>query len=416
MQLHGYIRDRTLIGYLWQFLNRCVEWGGLYQDVQQGIPRGASLSPRLGAFYLLELDRRLESLEVKYFRYMDDILILAATRWKLRKAIRELNRTFDGLKLAKHPDKTAMGRMERGFDFLGYHFQPPGISLATQTLAKCASKALRLYEQEPPHFRVRRLGEYLRRWHLWALSGGIAGAMAAAGGGTGSWQLNRPRWGRCLTHVAGSPATSAARRGPPGGGQGGLGMWRTVALVGGGPRLVTHSRAICRALDWVALLVRPTRITLVQRYGVYAARSRFNIIGRDAHRHVLERRNTSWSAVVARATAFLIRRVYELVHHQLDSDSQQRPSRPACRQPYRSWYRGGHAPHRRPGCLDCDPSVALLGGRAVLPHLATAVLDILAHPIHRMRCHLPAHQLKRQRHRMRDRGRPRHTSPRRPSQ
>lgn len=183
MQLHKHIWDRTLIGYLWQFLNRCVEWGGLYQDIQRGIPRGASLSPLLGAFYLLELDRRLESLEVKYFRYMDDILILAETRWKLRKAIRELNQTFEGLKLAKHPDKTAMGRVGRGFDFLGYHFKPQGISLAAQTLAHRDSKALRLYEQEPPHLRVRRLGEYLRRWRRWAVGGGLAAAMAGAAGG-----------------------------------------------------------------------------------------------------------------------------------------------------------------------------------------------------------------------------------------
>lgn len=158
-----------------QFLNRGVEWGGLYQDIQRGIPRGASLSPLLGAFYLLELDRRLENLEVKYFRYMDDILILATTRWKLRKAILALNQTFDGLKLAKHPDKTAMGRVERGFDFLGYHFKPHGISLATQTLSNCASTALRLYEQEPPHSKVSRLGEYLRRWQGWVVSGGVAG-------------------------------------------------------------------------------------------------------------------------------------------------------------------------------------------------------------------------------------------------
>jgi hypothetical protein len=106
---------------------------------------------------------------------MDDILILATTRWKLRKAILALNQTFDGLKLAKHPDKTAMGRVERGFDFLGYHFKPQGISLATQTLANFASKALWLYEQEPPHLRVRRLGEYLRRWQGWVVSGGVAG-------------------------------------------------------------------------------------------------------------------------------------------------------------------------------------------------------------------------------------------------
>jgi RNA-directed DNA polymerase len=170
------------MGYLGQFLNRGVEWGGLYQDIRRGIPRGAALSPRLGAFYLRELDRRLESLGVKYFRYMDDLLILAATRWKLRTAIRELNRTFAGLKLGKHPDKTARGRVERGFDFLGYHFHPSVLSLAAQTRANCARKPLRLYEQEPPHLRARRLGEYLRRWQRGAVSGGVAEALAGAGG------------------------------------------------------------------------------------------------------------------------------------------------------------------------------------------------------------------------------------------
>ena len=114
---------------------------------------------------------------------MVDFLILADTRRKLRKAIRSLNQTFDGLKLAKHPDNTAIRRGERGFDFLGYHCQPPGISLAAQTLANCASKALRLYEQEPPHTKVRRLGEYLSRWHRGAVSGGLAGALAVAGDG-----------------------------------------------------------------------------------------------------------------------------------------------------------------------------------------------------------------------------------------
>ena len=46
----------------------------------------------------------MEKLDVKYFRYMDDILILAPTRWKLKKAIRGLNQTFNELKLEKHPD------------------------------------------------------------------------------------------------------------------------------------------------------------------------------------------------------------------------------------------------------------------------------------------------------------------------
>jgi len=66
----------------------------------------------------------MAKLDVKYIRYMDDILILLPTKWKLKKAVRVLNQTFDELKLEKHPGKTFIGRIERGFDFLGYHFSP----------------------------------------------------------------------------------------------------------------------------------------------------------------------------------------------------------------------------------------------------------------------------------------------------
>ena len=134
MKLHYYIKDRIIISYVWQFLNRCVEWGGLYQDITRGIPRGSSLSPLLGAFYLMELDRKMEKLDVKYFRYMDDILILSHSRWKLKKAIRVLNQTFNELKLEKHPDKTLLGRTERGFDFLGYFFKPGRLSVSLKTI------------------------------------------------------------------------------------------------------------------------------------------------------------------------------------------------------------------------------------------------------------------------------------------
>jgi len=148
MRLSEYVRDRNILWYVWQFLRRTVEWGGLYEDVKKGISRGSSLSPLLGAFYLLDLDKRIEKMDVKYFRYMDDILILASTRWKLKRAIRVLNSTFDELKLEKHPDKTAMGRTEKGFDFLGFHFSPEGLSVAEKTIQKFLARAIRLYEQE----------------------------------------------------------------------------------------------------------------------------------------------------------------------------------------------------------------------------------------------------------------------------
>jgi len=145
-----------------------VEWGGLYQDFKKGIPRGSSLSPLLGAFYLLELDKKMEKLNVKYFRYMDDILILVPTRWKLRKAIRLLNETFREFKLEKHPVKTLIGRVEQGFDFLGYFLEPYSLDVSERTVERFMERIFRLYEQGADSVRI---GQYVLRWLQWLRSG-----------------------------------------------------------------------------------------------------------------------------------------------------------------------------------------------------------------------------------------------------
>jgi hypothetical protein len=126
------------------------------------------LSPLLGAFYLLELDQRMEKLDVKYFRYMDDILILASTRWKLKKAIRVLNQTFNELKLEKHPDKTLLGRTEQGFDFLGYFIKPGKLSVSLKTIKNFVERIARLYEQGAD---INRIGQYVLKWLQWSRAG-----------------------------------------------------------------------------------------------------------------------------------------------------------------------------------------------------------------------------------------------------
>ena len=65
---------------------------------------------------------------------MDDILVLAPTRWKLRAAVKVVNQVFAALKLHKHPDKTFIGRIEKGFDWLGYHLSSAGVRLAAKTI------------------------------------------------------------------------------------------------------------------------------------------------------------------------------------------------------------------------------------------------------------------------------------------
>ncbi len=103
---------------------------------------------------------------------MDDIVVLAPTRWKLRAAVKALNQALGALRLKKHSGKTFIGRIEKGFDFLGYHFSPLGLTLARQTMVNFWERAIRLYEQEPGEKLVSaRLGAYVRRWERWTRSG-----------------------------------------------------------------------------------------------------------------------------------------------------------------------------------------------------------------------------------------------------
>jgi hypothetical protein len=60
----------------------------------------------MGALFLQILDERMEQLGLFYSRYMDDIVVLAPSRWKLRRAVRVVNQTLNGLGLEKQPEKT----------------------------------------------------------------------------------------------------------------------------------------------------------------------------------------------------------------------------------------------------------------------------------------------------------------------
>ena len=126
----------------------------------------------MGALFLKCLDERMEKSGLFYVRFMDDILVLSPTRWKLKKAVKEVNQVLGSLNLEKHPDKTFIGRIERGFDFLGYHFGPDGLSVAAKTIENFIARAIRLYEQEPGEADAStRLGSYVRRWVRWTRAG-----------------------------------------------------------------------------------------------------------------------------------------------------------------------------------------------------------------------------------------------------
>ena len=69
------------------------------------------------------------------------------TRWQLRCAVRLINNQLSQLKLSKAPDKTCIGKISKGFDFLGCRNDGAMLKLAVKTLHNTAQIWQQLYEQ-----------------------------------------------------------------------------------------------------------------------------------------------------------------------------------------------------------------------------------------------------------------------------
>ncbi|NEO01395.1 MAG: reverse transcriptase, partial [Moorea sp. SIO3I7] len=170
------VDDEKVLALLWGYLRRYVSDGGKFMDITQGISLGCPLSPLMGALYLKPLDDRMATLlggaggglGCFYASFMDDWVVLAPTRWKLRKAIKAVNEVMAELRVQKHPDKTFIGRIAKGFDFLGYWFTPTGLGVASKTVSRMLDKVSRLYEQNADDERIET---YLKRWWRWVRSG-----------------------------------------------------------------------------------------------------------------------------------------------------------------------------------------------------------------------------------------------------
>ena len=157
-QVAAHVKDPDALNLLWQYMRRTVEYGGTFREITRGIPAGCSLSPLIGAFHLHELDVEMTTRHrgCFYVRYMDDILLLAPSRWRLRRAIAATKRHLAGLGLELHPDKTSIGPIARGFDFLGYRHDRTGLRLSDVTLKRHQEKLTQLYERYQRRLRAHR--------------------------------------------------------------------------------------------------------------------------------------------------------------------------------------------------------------------------------------------------------------------
>jgi retron-type reverse transcriptase len=155
------VHDKRLLRILFQYMNRLEIFNGEYKLVTQAISKGCPLSPLRGALILKSLDKIVGPKNF-YIRYMDDWVIYTKTRGDLRRLVKKMHAVMAKLQFKLALDKTYIGKISNGFEFLGYCFNQYGlIGLASKTIKNFLEKWTKLYEQRAPEERLR---QYVTRW------------------------------------------------------------------------------------------------------------------------------------------------------------------------------------------------------------------------------------------------------------
>ncbi|HJN37596.1 MAG TPA: reverse transcriptase domain-containing protein [Gammaproteobacteria bacterium] len=163
------IQDQRILRLLCQVMNRVHDHDENHRLIEhQSILRGCSLSPLFGAIYLLSLDPLAHYNKIDYVRYMDDIVFFFKTRHQLKNMLKKIYSCVEGMQLKLSNPKTWIGRVDKGFDYLGYRISPEGLTIAEGSLGRLQDRLHRLLEQGAGELRPEK---YVKNWMRWFKTG-----------------------------------------------------------------------------------------------------------------------------------------------------------------------------------------------------------------------------------------------------
>jgi group II intron reverse transcriptase/maturase len=132
-----------------------------------GLPQGMVLSPILANLYLHECDLNMQTEQWRYLRYSDNILILSADENAIRQSTALMDAQLERVHLKLNPGKTSSGNIEKGFIFLGFHFdrqgRRPGLP-AWQRLQENLSETLGRSKDFTKDKMNEKLEQIIRGW------------------------------------------------------------------------------------------------------------------------------------------------------------------------------------------------------------------------------------------------------------
>lgn len=145
------------VGYLDENGNETAKEKGVYQ--------GSILAPLLSNVYLSDFDKFVEYKEVSYYRYSDDFILFSNEKEKLEMLLVSIQKFIEKIGLNLKEEKTKIGMVNTGFDFLGYHFNQNGKQVPIKAEKTLSDKLEYLWMEERDWDRKIKKGtEILGGW------------------------------------------------------------------------------------------------------------------------------------------------------------------------------------------------------------------------------------------------------------
>jgi len=117
-----------------------------------GIAQGLPISGTLADIYMQAFDKKYSSKKsIKYYRFVDDVLIFC-TKYNVKKLTNTIHNDMKNLKLDIHNfgdnvDKSFIGKVSDGFQYLGYIFTNNNISVRKISVEKLYTNINKLFTQ-----------------------------------------------------------------------------------------------------------------------------------------------------------------------------------------------------------------------------------------------------------------------------
>lgn len=110
---------------------------GETQQSTVGLPFGSAISCVLANIYMTDIDHQMTQLNIKYYRYSDDILILANDLDTLNDAVNKFTKLVNDIDLSINTKKTSIVELTKPIKYLGLNFNGDGrVSLAVEKQRK----------------------------------------------------------------------------------------------------------------------------------------------------------------------------------------------------------------------------------------------------------------------------------------